>query len=68
MADLLRALNATVTCCHSKTENLSAIIAQADLLVVAIRQPRMIKGEWIKPGAVVIDAGINSIPGMFIVL
>ncbi len=63
MTDLLRALNATVTCCHSKTENLPAIVSQADILVVAVRQPKMVKGEWIKPGAVVIDAGINSIPG-----
>ena len=63
MADLLRSLDATVTCCHSKTVNLPQVVSQADILVVAIRQPRMIKKEWVKPGAVVIDAGINSIPG-----
>ena len=63
MADLLRSLHATVICCHSKTEDLPEIVSQADILVVAIRQPQMIKREWIKPGAVVIDAGINSIPG-----
>jgi len=65
MVDLFRALDATVTCCHSKTVNLPAVVAQADLVIVAIRQPRMVKGDWIKPGAVVIDAGINSVLGMF---
>lgn len=63
MFDLLRSLNATVTCCHSKTENLPQVVYEADILVVAIRQARYIKKEWVKPGAVVIDAGINSIPG-----
>ena len=61
--DLLRNLNATVTCCHSKTENLPEIVCQADILVVAVRQPCLVKKEWVKPGAVVIDAGINAIPG-----
>ena len=63
MTDLLRNLHATVTCCHSKTEKLPEIVSQADILVVAIRQPRLVQKEWVKPGAVVIDAGINSIPG-----
>ncbi len=63
MADLLRNLNATVTSCHSKTESLPDIVHQADILVVACRQSLMVKKEWVKPGAVVIDAGINSIPG-----
>lgn len=63
MVDLLRSLHATVTCCHSKTKNLPEVTSQADLLVVAIRQPKMVKGNWVKPGAVVIDAGINSVPG-----
>lgn len=63
VTDLLRNLNATVTCCHSKTENLPEIVCQADILVVAVRQPCLVKKEWVKPGAVVIDAGINTIPG-----
>lgn len=66
MADLLRNLNATVTCCHSKTENLHEMVYQADILVVAIRQPCLVKKDWVKPGVVVIDAGINSIPGNFL--
>ncbi len=65
MTDLLRNLNATVTCCHSKTLNLPEVVSQADILVVAIRQPRLVQKEWVKPGAVIIDAGINSIPGEF---
>lgn len=63
ITDLLRNLDATVTCCHSKTEKLPEIVYQADILVVAVRQPCFVKKEWVKPGAVVIDAGINSIPG-----
>ena len=62
MAELLKWSNATVTICHSKTQNLESIVNQADILVVAIGQPQFIPGTWIKPGAVVIDAGINSIP------
>ena len=67
MTDLLRNLDATVTCCHSKTVNLPEIVGQADILVVAVRQPCLVKKEWVKPGAVVIDAGINTIPGDFCV-
>ena len=63
MTDLLRNFNATVTCCHSNTENLSEIVRQADIVVVGARQSLMVKKEWIKPGSIVIDAGINSIPG-----
>ncbi|XP_076666632.1 pug C-1-tetrahydrofolate synthase, cytoplasmic [Andrena cerasifolii] len=61
-AELLKWHNATVTVCHSKTKNLPQIVSQADILVVGIGQPRMVKGSWIKPGAVVIDCGMNSIP------
>ncbi len=57
---LLRA-DATVTICHSRTLNLPAITKQADILVVAVGRPEMVKGDWIKPGAVVIDVGINHI-------
>jgi len=61
-AELLKWHNATVTVCHSKTRNLDKVVATADILVVGIGQPNMVKGEWIKPGAVVIDCGINAIP------
>jgi methylenetetrahydrofolate dehydrogenase (NADP+) / methenyltetrahydrofolate cyclohydrolase / formyltetrahydrofolate synthetase len=64
-AELLKWNNATVTICHSKTKNLKEICARADILVVAIGQPEMVKGDWIKKGAVVIDCGINAINGMF---
>lgn len=59
---LLNNENATVTLCHSKTENLPEIVSTADILVVAIGQPDFIKGAWVKPGAVVIDVGMNAIP------
>jgi len=59
---LLRNADATVTVCHSKTQNLPSIIKQADILVAAIGQPQFVKGEWLKPGAVVIDVGTNYIP------
>ncbi|KAK9310010.1 hypothetical protein QLX08_000493 [Tetragonisca angustula] len=62
ISELLKWHNATVTVCHSKTRNLPQIVSQADILVVGIGQPQMVKGSWIKPGAVVIDCGINSIP------
>ncbi|CAK9807659.1 C-1-tetrahydrofolate synthase, cytoplasmic [Anthophora plagiata] len=61
ISELLKWHNATITVCHSKTRNLPEVVSQADILVVAIGQPRMVKGSWIKPGAVVIDCGINSI-------
>ncbi|KAJ6220440.1 hypothetical protein RDWZM_006252 [Blomia tropicalis] len=61
MAQLLLWHDATVTICHSKTKNLAEICRNADILVVAIGQPLYIKKDWIKPGAVVIDCGINSI-------
>ncbi|CAM5498311.1 Bifunctional protein FolD OS=Streptomyces cyaneofuscatus OX=66883 GN=folD PE=3 SV=1 [Streptomyces cyaneofuscatus] len=56
---LLLERNATVTYCHSRTSDLSAIVRQADVLVAAVGRPRFITGEDIKPGAVVIDAGYN---------
>ncbi|KAK9883875.1 hypothetical protein WA026_004815 [Henosepilachna vigintioctopunctata] len=62
VAELLKWNHATVTVCHSKTKNLKEICQRADLLVVAIGQPELVKGDWVKPGAVVIDCGINSIP------
>ncbi|GAB2968037.1 bifunctional methylenetetrahydrofolate dehydrogenase/methenyltetrahydrofolate cyclohydrolase FolD [Streptomyces pseudoechinosporeus] len=56
---LLLAKDATVTYCHSRTADLSAVLREADILVAAVGQPRLIRGEDIKPGAVVIDAGYN---------
>ncbi|CAO2586662.1 C-1-tetrahydrofolate synthase, cytoplasmic [Lemmus lemmus] len=62
MHDLLLWNNATVTTCHSKTADLDKEVNKGDILVVATGQPEMVKGEWIKPGAVVIDCGINYVP------
>lgn len=59
MALLLLEANATVTMCHSRTKDLPAVCRQADLLVAAIGRPRMIDESYVKPGAVVIDVGIN---------
>lgn len=61
VAELLKWHHATVTVCHSKTKNLPDVVRQADILVVAIGQPELVKDNWIKPGAVVIDCGINPI-------
>ncbi|KAK6618844.1 C-1-tetrahydrofolate synthase, cytoplasmic [Polyplax serrata] len=61
-SELLKWHNATVTVCHSKTKDLDKICATADILVVGIGRPEFVKGHWIKPGAVVIDCGINAIP------
>lgn len=62
MSNLLLWNHATVTVCHSKTVDLPSVVKSADILVVAIGKPEFVKGDWIKPGAVVIDCGINSIP------
>lgn len=53
--------NATVTICHSKTKDLSAKVKAADVVIAAVGQPEMIKGDWIKEGAVVIDVGVNRV-------
>ena len=53
--------NATVTICHSRTQNLQAIAKRGDILVAAIGRPEMVRGDWIKPGAVVIDVGVNRV-------
>merc|ERR1711970_1564544 len=62
VAELLKWNHATVTVCHSRTANLAAVCRGADILVVAVGRPEMVKSDWVKPGAVVIDCGINSIP------
>lgn len=62
MAQLLLAESCTVTVAHSKTRDLAALCRTADILVAAVGRPEMIKGDWIKPGATVIDVGINRVP------
>ena len=61
MAALLLKANATVTICHSRTKDLPQVAQRADILVAAVGRPHMVKGDWIKPGAVVIDVGINRV-------
>ncbi|XP_078473143.1 C-1-tetrahydrofolate synthase, cytoplasmic isoform X2 [Lampetra planeri] len=62
MHDLLLWNHATVTTCHSKTENLEKVVSEGDIVVVAVGKAEMVRGSWIKKGAVVIDCGINHIP------
>lgn len=59
---LLMSRNATVTVCHSRTKDLPSVVRNADILIAAIGKPEFVRGEWIKPGAAVIDVGINSKP------
>ena len=61
MAALLLAESCTVTIAHSKTRDLPAVLRRADILVAAVGQPELVRGDWIKPGAVVIDVGINRV-------
>src|SRR5665213_3143948 len=61
LAQLLLAKDATVTIAHSKTRDLAAVCRRADLLVAAIGRPELVRGDWIKPGATVIDVGINRV-------
>jgi methylenetetrahydrofolate dehydrogenase (NADP+)/methenyltetrahydrofolate cyclohydrolase len=62
MSQLLLARNCTVTVAHSKTRNLAEVCRTADILVAAVGRTRMVKADWIKPGAAVIDVGINRLP------
>ena len=64
MAQLLLAADCTVTIAHSRSRDLPAICREADILVAAAGRPQMIKGDWIKPGAAVIDVGINRVPSL----
>ena len=61
MASLLLARNATVTICHSRTRDLPTVVHGADIVVAAVGRPGMVRGDWIRPGAVVIDVGINRV-------
>ncbi|MDQ0559691.1 methylenetetrahydrofolate dehydrogenase (NADP+)/methenyltetrahydrofolate cyclohydrolase [Rhizobium mesoamericanum] len=62
MAQLLLNANATVTIAHSRTKDLPAVCRNADILVAAVGRPEMVKSDWVKPGATVIDVGINRVP------
>ncbi len=62
MAQLLLAANATVTIGHSKSRDLAALARNADILVAAVGRAEMVKADWVKPGATVIDVGINRVP------
>ncbi|MEA3539988.1 MAG: bifunctional methylenetetrahydrofolate dehydrogenase/methenyltetrahydrofolate cyclohydrolase FolD [Pseudomonadota bacterium] len=61
MAQLLLAANATVTIAHSRTAELPSVVREADIVIAAVGRPEMVRGDWLKPGAVVIDVGINRI-------
>ena len=61
MAQLLLAENCTVTIAHSRTKNLAQVVRRADIVVAAVGRPEMVKGDWLKPGACVIDVGINRL-------
>jgi len=63
MAQLLLQQSCTVTIAHSRTRDLPAIVRLADIVVAAVGRPEMVRGDWIKPGATVIDVGINRVPG-----
>lgn len=61
MALMLMKANATVTVCHSRTRNIADVVRHADIVVTAIGRPNFVKGDWLKPGALVIDVGTNKI-------
>lgn len=62
MAQLLIDANATVTIAHSRTRDLAQVVRRADIVVAAVGRPEMVRGDWIKPGATIIDVGINRLP------
>jgi methylenetetrahydrofolate dehydrogenase (NADP+)/methenyltetrahydrofolate cyclohydrolase len=62
IAQLLLAENCTVTMAHSRTRDLPAVCRRADILVAAVGRPAMIRGDWVKPGGIVVDVGINRVP------
>jgi methylenetetrahydrofolate dehydrogenase (NADP+)/methenyltetrahydrofolate cyclohydrolase len=66
MALLLMRENATVAVCHSRTKDLPGVCRQADILCVAVGRAEMVKGDWVKPGAVVIDFGVNDVAGKMV--
>jgi methylenetetrahydrofolate dehydrogenase (NADP+)/methenyltetrahydrofolate cyclohydrolase len=66
VAKLLMDKNCTVTVCHSKTENIEKICSEADIIIAAVGVPKLVKKEWVKEGAVVIDVGINRVDGKLV--
>jgi len=66
MAQLLLGENCTVTIAHSRTRDLPGVVRRADIVVAAVGRPAMIKGDWLKPGATVIDVGINRVDGKLV--
>lgn len=66
VALMLLERNATVTVCHSRTVNLAEVVGRADIVIVAVGRPEMVKGSWLKPGAVVVDVGINRVDGRLV--
>ena len=66
MAMLFLSKNATVTICHSKTQNLAALTSQADILVAAVGKANFVTADMVKPGAVVVDVGINRVDGKLV--
>lgn len=63
MAQMLIGANATVTVCHSRTKDLPAVCRRADVLIAAVGRPEMVKADWVAPGAIVIDVGMNRLEG-----
>jgi 5,10-methylene-tetrahydrofolate dehydrogenase/methenyl tetrahydrofolate cyclohydrolase len=61
VAMLLLHRNATLTICHSRTKDLPAVVREADILIAAVGRPQMVKRDWVKPGVVVIDVGVNAV-------
>ncbi|MBN1993552.1 MAG: bifunctional methylenetetrahydrofolate dehydrogenase/methenyltetrahydrofolate cyclohydrolase FolD [Anaerolineae bacterium] len=61
VAMLLLHRNATLTICHSRTQNLPQVVRQADILIAAVGRPQLVRGDWLKPGVVVIDVGVNAV-------
>jgi methylenetetrahydrofolate dehydrogenase (NADP+) / methenyltetrahydrofolate cyclohydrolase len=66
MAQLLLGANATVTMCHSRTRDLAAVCRRADVLIAAVGRAQMVKADWVKPGATVIDVGMNRMEGVLV--
>jgi methylenetetrahydrofolate dehydrogenase (NADP+)/methenyltetrahydrofolate cyclohydrolase len=66
MAQLLLAADATVTMCHSRTRALASVCARADVLIAAVGRPQMVTADWVKPGATVIDVGVNRVEGALV--
>lgn len=62
VAALLQSCNGTVTVCHSRTRNIPEVVARADVLIAAIGKPEYVRGDWLKPGVVIVDVGINDKP------